>query len=65
MDWVTLDVNGRAGGILILWDKSVVDYRVLKYSVCVKFKGIDDGNVWNFRGIYGPNEDRRSYGSLP
>jgi hypothetical protein len=64
VDWVCLDSSGASGGILILWDKRVVE-KIEKcigvYSLAVKFKNIEDDSIWAFAGVYGPNlaSDRR------
>jgi hypothetical protein len=61
VDWVCLDSCGASGGILILWDKRVVEkiedcYGV--YSLAVKFRFIEDNSIWAFAGVYGPNHAR-------
>jgi hypothetical protein len=63
-DWVCLDSCGASGGIVILWDKRVVEkiedcFGV--YSLAVKFRLIEDNSIWAFAGVYGPNyaRDRR------
>jgi hypothetical protein len=61
VDWVCLDSCGASGGILILWDKRVLEkiedcYGV--YSLAVKFRLIEDNSIWAFAGVYGPNHAR-------
>jgi hypothetical protein len=64
VDWVCLDSCGASGGILILWDKRVVE-KIEDccgvYSLVVKFRFIEDNSLWAFAGVYGPNlaRDRR------
>jgi hypothetical protein len=61
VDWVCIDSCGASGGILILWDKRVVEkiedcFGV--YSLAVKFRFIEDNTLWAFAGVYGPNHAR-------
>jgi hypothetical protein len=58
--WVCLDSSGAFGGILIMWDKRVVekiDECVGIYSLAVSFRNIVDSSVWAFASVYGPNFD--------
>jgi hypothetical protein len=53
VDWECLDSCGASGGILIVWDKRVVEkiedcFGV--YSLAVKFKLIEDFSIWAFAG---------------
>ncbi|XP_035544586.1 uncharacterized protein LOC118347981 [Juglans regia] len=51
---------GASGGILVMWDKRVVessDEFVGEFSVGCLFRNIDDGFLWAFAGVYGPNLD--------
>jgi hypothetical protein len=60
--WIgCLDSCGASRGILILWDKRVVEkiedcFGV--YSLAVKTRSIVDNSIWAFAGVYGPNHAR-------
>ncbi|RVW37305.1 LINE-1 reverse transcriptase-like [Vitis vinifera] len=57
LDWRALDADGAAGGLLICWDKrlmEVVDWEEGQYSLSCRFKNVEDGTVWVFTGVYGP-----------
>ena len=59
LNWKALNVEGTAGGILLLWDKrkiSMVDYVVGSFSVSCLFRMVKDGYQWVFFGVYGPVE---------
>ena len=61
VDWMFLRSNGASGGILLMWDKRLVEKiedAVGSFSVSCKFKNVVDQNVWMYRGVYGPNVDR-------
>uniref|UniRef100_A0A2N9H333 Reverse transcriptase domain-containing protein n=1 Tax=Fagus sylvatica TaxID=28930 RepID=A0A2N9H333_FAGSY len=61
VDWMFLGSNGASGGILLMWDKRLVEKiedAVGSYSVSCKFKNVADQNVWMYSGVYGPNVDR-------
>jgi hypothetical protein len=54
VDWVCLDSCGASGGILILWDKRVVEkiedcFGV--YSLAVKFRSFVDNSIWVLQGF--------------
>ena len=56
-DWGTLDATGIAGGILLFWDKRIVE--VIEtvsgvFSVSCLLKNVKDGFQWIFTGVYGP-----------
>ena len=60
VDWVFLGSIGASGGIVLMWDKRVVEKvedAVGSFSVSCKFKNVEDQNVWMFTGVYGPNVD--------
>ena len=60
MDLAVLEVDRTAGGILIMWDKRVLDkmeVMVGTFSVSVKWQGVEDGFIWACSGVYGPNEN--------
>ncbi|KAG6666005.1 hypothetical protein CIPAW_01G000700 [Carya illinoinensis] len=63
--WSYLPSKGASGGILIMFDKRVVErleHCVGDFSVACFFVNIEDGFRWAFIGVYGPNLDveRRS-----
>jgi exonuclease III len=60
VDWASLGSNEASGGILVMWDKRVVERMeeaVGTLSLSLKFKNIADQFDWMFTGIYGPNID--------
>ncbi|KAG6654621.1 hypothetical protein CIPAW_05G158600 [Carya illinoinensis] len=60
VDWIYLASNGASGGILVMWDKRVMEKMeefVGEFSVVVSFKMAEDNFMWAFAGIYGPNAD--------
>uniref|UniRef100_A0A2N9HE33 Uncharacterized protein n=1 Tax=Fagus sylvatica TaxID=28930 RepID=A0A2N9HE33_FAGSY len=60
VDWISLGSNGAAGGILLMWDKRVVekvDEAAGYYSLSCKFRNVLDQFEWSFSGVYGPNLD--------
>jgi len=51
---------GRSGGIIIRWDPLILellDSRIRSFSVCCKFKSLEDDFEWGLIGVYGPNDD--------
>ena len=57
MDWVALDVAQTAGGILLMWDRRVLERTevlVGSFSVSVRWQGVGDGFSWACSGVYGP-----------
>ena len=61
VDWMFLGSNGASGGILLMWDKRVVeklDDAVGYFSVSCKFRNVEDQKVWMFSGVYEPVIDR-------
>jgi hypothetical protein len=65
VDWVFLGSNGASGGILLMWDRRVVEKledAVGQYSVSCKFKTVMDQSEWMFSGVYGPNLDSERQG---
>ncbi|XP_065622832.1 uncharacterized protein LOC136064694 [Quercus suber] len=61
MDWVALDANQIAGGVLIMWDRRIIEkleVLVGLFSVFVQWKGVADGFIWACSGVYGPNDNR-------
>jgi hypothetical protein len=60
VDWCCLDSSGASGGILIMWDKRVVekvDVCLGVFTLSVSFRNVVDRFVWAFAGVYGPNSD--------
>lgn len=61
MGWHYLPCNGASGGILVMWDKRVVEKIedfLGDYVVACLFKNVMDDYQWAFVGVYGPNLDR-------
>ena len=57
LDWRALDADGAVGGLLICWDKrllEILDWEEGQYSLSCRFKNVEDGVVWVFTGVYGP-----------
>ena len=65
LSYVTLPTMNTAGGIILMWDKRVLEkihVRIGEYSVSCQWRSLDDGFVWTGSGVYGPNLDTmRSY----
>ncbi|XP_023926420.1 uncharacterized protein LOC112037820 [Quercus suber] len=60
IDWVVLDTVQTSGGVLLIWDKRVVEkFDVIagQFSVSVLLRGVVDDFVWACTGVYGPNDD--------
>ena len=61
VDWAVLEADQTAGGILIMWDKRVLDkveVMVGAFSISVKWQGVEDGFIWACSRVYGPNENK-------
>ncbi|RVW76031.1 hypothetical protein CK203_055324 [Vitis vinifera] len=57
LDWKALDACGSAGGILICWDKRVLDlleWEEGQFSLSCRFRIVDNGVIWVFTGVYDP-----------
>ncbi|RVX19547.1 Transposon TX1 uncharacterized 149 kDa protein [Vitis vinifera] len=57
LGWVSLDARGSAGGVLVIWDKRVLEglkAEVGSFSISCSFKNCEEGFVWVFSGLYGP-----------
>ena len=57
LDWVTLNSNSAAGGILIFWDNRVLDLlgvEMGEFSLSCRFKNGANKLTWVFTGVYGP-----------
>jgi hypothetical protein len=53
-------IGGALGGILLIWDRRVVskiDAWMGKFVAACSFKNVEDGLVWAFVGVYGPNSN--------
>jgi hypothetical protein len=60
VDWEVLAAVGSAGGVLLLWDKRVVEKLnsfVGRFSVSCLWRGVCDGFTWVGTGLYGPTCD--------
>ena len=60
MDWVALEADQTAGGVLILRDKRALENMeamVGTYSILVKWQGVMNGFIWACLEVYGPNEN--------
>ena len=58
-DWRALEAEGTAGGILLFWDKKImelVDSETGLFSISCLFKMVEGGVLWMFSGVYGPVE---------
>ena len=59
LNWIALNAEGSAGGILLFWDKrriNMVDSMVGSFSVSHLFKMAEDRFQWAFTGVYGSVE---------
>ncbi|KAG2666855.1 hypothetical protein I3760_15G085500 [Carya illinoinensis] len=60
VDWAYLTVGGASGGVLVMWDRRVVERMedfIGKYTVACSFRSVEDNFTWAFAGIYRPNLD--------
>ena len=58
-DWRVLEAEGTTGGILLFWDKKImelVDSETGLFSISCLFKMGEGGVLWMFSGVYGPVE---------
>ena len=61
VDWLYLGSDGASGGILLMWDRRVVekiDEAVGHFSVSCRFRNVVDNQEWAFSGVYGPHTVR-------
>jgi hypothetical protein len=59
-DWCYLASCGASGGMLIMWDKRIVekiDGFVGEFVLACSFRSVVDDFSWAFVGVYGPNID--------
>jgi hypothetical protein len=57
---VKLGSRGASGGILLMWDRRVVEKieeYVGRYMVAYMFRSVTVNFNWSFAGVYGPNHD--------
>ena len=58
LDWKVLNSRGASSGVLVLWDKKVLqllEAEVGNFSVSCRFKNCEDDFCWLFFGVYGPS----------
>uniref|UniRef100_A0A2N9GFV8 Reverse transcriptase domain-containing protein n=1 Tax=Fagus sylvatica TaxID=28930 RepID=A0A2N9GFV8_FAGSY len=58
--WEAFNADHTAGGVLLLWDKWVLELtasKVSTFSVSCCWKGLIDGFEWVGTGVYGPTRD--------
>ena len=63
-DWVYLEFEGASGGVLIMWDKRVIEIQEWvkgQYSISCRFRNVHDQFEWAFSGVYGPNVDAERF----
>ena len=54
VDWVALDADQIAGGVLIMWDRRVLEkleVLVGLFSMSVQWKGVEDGLFGHVQGF--------------
>ena len=62
VDWLYLGSDGASGGILLMWDRRVVEKVeevVGHFTVSCKFKNVGDQFEWAFTSVCGPNLNKR------
>jgi hypothetical protein len=60
VDLICLGSTGASGGILLMWDRRVVEKIeecVGRFVVACVFRSITENCAWAFAGVYGPNND--------
>jgi endonuclease/exonuclease/phosphatase family metal-dependent hydrolase len=60
VDWVTLDANNTAGGILLMWDNRVVEKKdvvVGQFTISCYWHGLVDDFDWVCSVVYGPHSE--------
>nr|CAN71342.1 hypothetical protein VITISV_002439 [Vitis vinifera] len=61
LGWVSLDARGLVGGVVVMWDKKVLEgleVEVGSFSISCRFRNCEEGSVWVFFGLYGPSKGR-------
>jgi hypothetical protein len=59
-EWCHVDSCGASGGILLMWDRRLVSKIgdcLGNYVVACSFRNVEDGFLWAFAGVYGPNSN--------
>ncbi|RVW96057.1 hypothetical protein CK203_027743 [Vitis vinifera] len=62
LGWVSFDARGTTGGVLVLWDKRVLEgleVEVGSFSISCRFRNCKEGFVWVFSRSYGPLKGRK------
>ena len=60
MDWVALDADQTASGVLIMWDRRVLEkleVLVGLFLVSVQWKGVEVDFIWACSRVYGLNDN--------
>ncbi|KAG6633159.1 hypothetical protein CIPAW_12G029100 [Carya illinoinensis] len=60
IDWAFLASNGASRGVIVMWDRRVVERTedfMGRYTVACSFKCVSNKFLWAFAGVYGPNPD--------
>ena len=60
VDWVALDAVQTAGGVLMMWDRRVLEkleVLVGQFSVSIRWQRLGDGFIWACSGVYDPNDN--------
>ena len=60
VDWVALDVDQTAGGVLMMWDRRVLEkleVMVGYFSMSVRWQDVRDDFIWACSRFYGPNDN--------
>jgi exonuclease III len=58
--WLYLGSTGASRGILLMWDRQVVEKIeecVGRFVVACVFRSVTENFEWAFAGVYGPNDD--------
>ena len=56
-----MSARGAVGGVVVFWDNRVLELvgmEVGLFSISCRFKSCEDGFLWIFTGVYGPNMKR-------
>jgi hypothetical protein len=59
-DWCHLGSQGASRGILLMWDRRVVEKLEVcegRFIIACSFRSVEDNFEWAFAGVYGPNEE--------
>ena len=57
LGWVSLDTRGMAGGVLLIWDKRILEgleIEVGSFSISCRFIICEEGFVWVFSRVIWP-----------